>query len=94
MIVSGVFFKSPDAARLRAWYARWLGIPDKGYGTDFPRSSIPPGGYTVWSPFAADTRYFDPSPREFMINLMVDDLDGALAQVREGGAEVVGDIEP
>jgi predicted enzyme related to lactoylglutathione lyase len=28
-----------------------------------------------------------------MFNLVVDDLDGALAQVREGGAEIVGEIE-
>jgi len=28
-----------------------------------------------------------------MFNLVVDDLDGALDQVREGGAEVLGEIE-
>jgi len=28
-----------------------------------------------------------------MFNLVVDDLDGALVQVAEGGAEVVGDIQ-
>ncbi len=28
-----------------------------------------------------------------MFNLMVDDLDGALAQVKEGGAEIVGDVQ-
>jgi predicted enzyme related to lactoylglutathione lyase len=87
--VGGVFFKSPDPVQLRAWYERWLGVPDRGFGMDFAPSSVPPGGYTVWSPFAADTRYFDPGGREFMINLMVDDLDGALAQVRNGGANVM-----
>ena len=91
--VGGVFFRSPDPARLRTWYAQWLGIPDRGFGMNFPPSSIPPGGYTVWSPFAADTKYFDPPGREFMVNLMVDDLDGALAQVGQGGGQVVGGIE-
>ena len=28
-----------------------------------------------------------------MVNLIVDDLDGALAQVEEGGARVVGEVE-
>ena len=28
-----------------------------------------------------------------MFNLIVDDLEGALAQVREGGARIVGDME-
>ena len=54
---------------------------------------MPPGGATVWSPFPRDTKYFDPPAREFMFNLVVDDLDGALTQVREGGAETVGGVE-
>ena len=28
-----------------------------------------------------------------MINLIVDDLDGMLARVKEGGGDIVGDIE-
>jgi predicted enzyme related to lactoylglutathione lyase len=30
---------------------------------------------------------------DYMFNLVVDDLDGALEQVREGGAELVGGVE-
>ena len=63
-----------------------------GNWASFPPDTVPVGGLTVWSPFKKDTDYFNPSTREFMINFMVDDLDGALAQVSEGGAEVVGDI--
>jgi predicted enzyme related to lactoylglutathione lyase len=91
--VGGVFFKSPDPARLREWYAKWLGIPADGPGASFAPEAIPVGGFTVWSPFAADTTYFAPSSSPFMINLIVDDLDGALAQVRAGGAEIVGAVE-
>jgi predicted enzyme related to lactoylglutathione lyase len=89
--VGGVFFKSPDPAALAAWYERWLGVElGEGFtGSIFQPAGVPPGGYTIWSPFAADTEYFDPSPAPFMINLMVDDLDGALAQVAEGGARVM-----
>ena len=88
--IGGVFFKSSDPARLRAWYGRWLGLPVDDYGASLTPATIPPGGYTVWSPFAADTNYFAPSQASFMINLIVDDVDAALAQVREGGAQVVG----
>jgi predicted enzyme related to lactoylglutathione lyase len=91
--VGGVFFKSPEPARLRAWYAKWLGIPAEGPGASFAPAAMPPGGFVVWSPFSADTTYFAPSPARFMINLIVDDLDGALAQVRAGGGEIVGAIE-
>ena len=91
--LGGLFFKSPDPAALRAWYAKWLGVEGDEYGTMFAAAKMPKDGVTVWSPFASDTAYFDPSPENYMFNLIVDDLDGALAQVREGGATVVGKIE-
>jgi predicted enzyme related to lactoylglutathione lyase len=40
-----------------------------------------------------NTAYFSPSQKEFMMNFVVDDLDEALKQVGEAGAEVVGTIE-
>jgi predicted enzyme related to lactoylglutathione lyase len=47
-----------------------------------------PGSATIWSPFPADTDYFEPSAREFMVNLAVDDLDGMVARCAEHGVEV------
>jgi hypothetical protein len=69
--------------------ARAMGIG----GASFEPSTMPPGAFTVGSAFEAGTTDFDPSPRESMVNLVVDDLDGALARVRDGGAVVVGGIE-
>jgi predicted enzyme related to lactoylglutathione lyase len=53
---------------------------------------MPRNGYTVWSPFGAATKYFEPSAREFMFNLIVDDLQGALEQVKAGGAPDIGEF--
>jgi predicted enzyme related to lactoylglutathione lyase len=92
--VGGVFFRSSDPQALVEWYQRWLGVPIAfPHGNAFLPDAVPPGGATVWSAFPRDTRYFDPATRDYMFNLMVDDLDGALAQVREGGATVVGNVE-
>jgi len=92
--VGGVFFKSPDPQKLGAWYQKWLGVPvEDPYGASFPPTSMPTAGFTAWAPFKADTHYFEPCPREFMFNLVVDDLDEALDQVRQGGAHVVGEVE-
>ena len=64
------------------------------YGASPARQERLPGGaYSVWSPFKQDTTYFAPSDQSFMINLIVDDLDGCLARVAEGGAEVMPDRE-
>ena len=90
--VGGIFFKSKDPKALTQWYAKWLNIPvdEYGYVTLSP-DRMPPGGYTVWGPFKQDTQYFEPSGKEFMMNLIVDDLEQALAQVVEGGAELSGE---
>lgn len=91
--VGGVFFRARDPKGLGEWYRRWLGVPYGEYGAELDPGDMPAGGYTVWCPFPESTTYFDPAERQFMVNLVVDDLDGALAQVEEGGAERVGGIE-
>ena len=92
--VGGIFFKSRDPVALGAWYAKHLRLPvTPPQGASFHPERMPPGGVTIWAPFAADTDYFRPSTREFMINLVVDDLEQALHQVETGGATLVGTIE-
>ncbi len=95
--VGGIFFKSPDPQRLYQWYSRWLGLPVQTEAgmtfVAFLPHSMPRNGYTVWSAFEAKTTYFSPSDNEFMFNLVVDDLEEALRQVRAGGAQVVGEVE-
>lgn len=91
--VGGVFFKSADPKRLYEWYSKWLGMEFEDWGTAFHPKTMPANGQTVWSAFNANTNYFAPSEKEFMFNLVVDDLEEALRQVEEGGAMIVGNIE-
>ena len=93
--IGGVFFKSPDPARLRNWYAERLGftLSDQDPSVPFSPQTMPPDSFTVWCPFEADTLYFEPSAKGFMLNLIVDQLEDALAQVSAGGAQIVGQIE-
>ncbi|MEZ6002649.1 MAG: VOC family protein [Planctomycetota bacterium] len=85
----GIFFRSKDPAALRRWYQEHLGMPTTDYGASFKPEDAPPGGYQLWSPFEADSSYLGPASQTFMINLMVDDLDACLEQVRAAGAEGV-----
>jgi predicted enzyme related to lactoylglutathione lyase len=92
--VGGVFFKSPDPEKLYQWYERWLGFKaEPGSGFAFLPKDMPDNSLTVWSAFEASTDYFAPSVKDFMFNLVVDDVREALAQVKEGGALIVGQIE-
>jgi len=89
--VGGIFFKSADPAALRAWYGRVLGLEVGDWGMFFTPDMVKdmPGSGTVFSPFKADTDYFAPSTKEFMFNLIVDDMDAMLARAKAEGVEPV-----
>ena len=92
--VGGIFFKAQDPKKLGAWYKRWLQVPfQASQGASFKLEGLPGGAFTVWSPFQASTSYFDPAQKDFMFNLVVDDLEEALSQVKQGGAQLIGEIE-
>ncbi len=88
--VGGIFFKARDPAALGKWYADVLGIEmsDWGGAVLLPDAmAAHPGAATVFSPFKAETTYFEPSTKDFMINLAVDDLDAILARLAQHGVE-------
>ena len=95
--VGGVFFRSPDAGKLAAWYRQALGLEIEAWGTthgtSFSPSAMPENSFTVWSTFASDTEYFGDHRQSFMINLVVDDLDAALENVRAAGGNVIPEKE-
>jgi predicted enzyme related to lactoylglutathione lyase len=90
--LGGIFFKADDPEKLYTWYEKHLGLQRQGQEAvvfnwrqaDDPEKS----GMTIWSIFPKDTKYFDPSRSSFMMNSMVDDLEGLLAALRDGGVEV------
>ena len=95
--VGGVFFRSADPEKLGNWYKEHLGFDTEGWGStngaSFAPYDMPPNSFTVWGAFAADTEYFGDQQQAFMINLVVDDLDAALANVAAGGATVIPETE-
>jgi len=94
--IGGIFFKAKDKEALAAWYRDHLGIPVESWGGASLRwadQHDADNAFTVWSPFAADTSYFEPSQSSFMVNFRVKDLDAMLAQLRQAGARVDDRIE-
>ena len=80
--VGGTCFKAKDPEKPGNWYSRWLGIKvEPGAGTNFRPQDMPAQRVTVRSPFPADTTYFAPAAQNFMINLVVDNLEEGLQQV-------------
>jgi len=74
--IGGIFFKANDPEKLAAWYKKHLGLDVQDWGG------------VSFQEFEANTDYFNPSEKPFMINYRVHDLDAVLAQLRSEGVDV------
>jgi len=93
----GVFLKTRNPKDLARWYDTHLGTQFGG-GKSFVfqwRQIQNPGaiGQTVFGLFKAETKYFDPSTKQYMLNFRVKDLAALLEKLKKEGVEVVGKVE-
>lgn len=93
--IGGIFFKAADPKGLGAWYRDHLGMEVGDWGGVVFQwgGADSQSGMTIWSPFAQDTKYMEPSSSSFMINFRVADLDELLAALRAEGCNVVDKTE-
>ena len=87
--------KCRDKEAQKSWYESHLGIPNTPYGHSFlwrEEQNTNEVGYTAWSPFPDDTKYFAPSDSPMMINYRVDDLVALLVALKEEGVTVVDEM--
>lgn len=96
--LGGVFFKCDDPQKIKSWYEKHLGMTMDAYGFSFkwkaldkPEASTP--AQTAWSPFKADTPYFNPSSKPFMFNYRVENLHELIRLLKEEGVQIIGEIE-
>ncbi len=95
--IGGIFFKAESPNELYAWYEKHLGIagrPGEGAMFTWKRADDPSQDeMTVWSIFPDTSKYFHNDNARFMINYIVDDLDGMLAALRAEGVAVDERVE-
>jgi len=84
--IGGIFFKSADPKRLGVWYRDHLGLDVTDWGGAIFQWGGPesPPGMTIWSPFAQDTDYMEPSSAPFMINFRVAEMTSVCATTSAG----------
>lgn len=85
-----------NPSELKNWYSKHLGINSDQYGSKFVWRAAQGKEdllTTVWSPMPADTTYYKPSERSFMINYRVEDLVELLKVLKKEGVEQVGEME-
>lgn len=94
--IGGIFFKCKDPKTMKDWYKTHLGLNTNDYGANFEwREADDPTkkGSTTWSPFPETTKYFAPSPNNFMINYRVANLEALVEELKKEGVTIVDTIE-
>jgi predicted enzyme related to lactoylglutathione lyase len=94
--IGGIFFKSKDSKALNEWYKTHLGFDTSPYGTSFEwldKDDATKKGLTQWSLFADNTKYFEPSTKEFMINYRVENIEALVEELIKEGVTIVDKIE-
>ncbi len=94
--IGGIFFKSDDPEKTKSWYHKNLGLVIDAYGSPFEtRDANNPDqiNYLQWSPFKSDTKYFNPSKKDFMINYRVDNLENLVIELKKEGVTICDEIE-
>lgn len=87
--IGGVFFKSKDPKKLQKWYEENLGLkPDSEGYIYFMWSDLKAPGYTLWGPFPENTKYFEPSGADYMINFVVSDIEKFFKELQTKGVIV------
>lgn len=94
--IGGIFFKCKDPKAINQWYKTHLGFDTTPYGTSFKwkqEDNPTKEGLTQWAPFAADTKYFEPSAKDFMINYRVENLEDLVVALKDENVTIVDQIE-
>jgi predicted enzyme related to lactoylglutathione lyase len=94
--IGGIFFKCKDPEKVREWYKTHLGLNTNQYGTVFEwrqATDSSKKGFSQWSPFKENTKYFEPSTKDFMINYRVENLEALVEELKKEGVTITDTIE-
>lgn len=87
--IGGVFLRAKsDEKALSAWYEKHFGLKLEEWGgavLRWPDDTAEDKGATVWHTAGKDSEWF---PGPVMINYRVDDMDGILQRLKDGGVAI------
>jgi predicted enzyme related to lactoylglutathione lyase len=94
--IGGIFFKAQNPDNLKDWYSDHLGLVTNQYGSLFEfreGRDRDRKAYLQWSPMSEDTKYYEPSTKQFMINYRVENIEALVEELRAAGVTICDDIE-
>ncbi len=94
--IGGIFFKCEDPETLKKWYSTHFRFETDQYGHMFqfrPLNDPDKVGHLQWSTFPKDSKYMEPSKKEFMINYRVSNIEQLVENLKAAGVQVLDEIE-
>jgi hypothetical protein len=82
----------PGSWKMKQRYARHPGVKNDEYGTSSEcrqAGEIEKKGFTVWSSFPQNTKYIDPSTKDFMINYRVENIKLLVEELEKEGSTIL-----
>jgi glyoxylase I family protein len=83
--IGGFIFRAQDPEALADWYKENLGIDRNKWEQQ--------AGPTAFAPMPVDSDYLGSKSQMFMLNFRVDDLEGALKELKAADVKIVKEIE-
>src|SRR4249920_1995705 len=89
--IGGIFFYSDNLKETKEWYTKNLGIEINDWGSssfesrDINSQEI---NSLQWCPFKKESGHFSPSPKDFMINYRVQNIEGLINKLKENGVTI------
>ena len=94
--IGGIFFYTDNPDKTKEWYTKNLGLEINDWGSSsFESRNInnPDEINSLqWNPFKTGDEYFLPSKKEFMINYIVQNIEGLIDKLKENGVTIVDEI--
>ncbi len=94
--IGGIFFYTDSPDKTKEWYIKNLGLEINDWGSssfDSRNINNPDEINSLqWNPFKTGDEYFAPSKKEFMINYIVQNIEGLIAKLKENGVTILDDI--
>lgn len=94
--IGGIFFKCKNPKKMNEWYKNHLGLKTNEYGSVFEwyqGADNSKKAFSQWNPFKENTKYFEPSDKDFMINYRVENLEKLVEELKKEGIKVLDEIE-
>ncbi len=89
--LGGFFFRTKNPDQIKDWYKNHLGLNTDQYGCTFWwKDKEGHDCSTQWSPMNEDTKYFEPSQKQFMMNFRVENLVELLNVLKSERVTIVG----